>query len=79
MCSLALCGGYVLAEEATTIDPMNSLAEEYVHLGLLTQNYDKLEYMYIGPEEWRSAARDKQVSMPQIQEKLASLHARMEL
>ena len=77
MCSLALLSGYVLSEEDPTIDPMNPLAEEYVHLGLLTQNHDKLEYMYIGPEAWRSAARDKQVSMPQIQEKLASLQARM--
>lgn len=77
MCGLTLFSGYVLSEDSPEFDPMTPLAEEYVHLGLLMQNYDKLEYLYIGSEDWRSMAREKQVSMPQIQAQLSSLQARI--
>lgn len=75
--TLALCSGRALAAEKPGADPMAPLAEEFVHLGLLLHNHDKLEYLYFGPEEWRSAAKEKPVSLPEIQRGLSSLSERI--
>lgn len=72
-----LCAGQAMSQPASVADPMRPLAEEYVHLGLLMQNHDKLEYMYFGPQEWRTAAQGNQVTLPQIQADLSSLHDRI--
>ena len=73
---LSACAGG-MPQQAAVTDPMRPLAEEYVHLGLLMQNHDKLEYMYSGLQEWRTAAQGNQVPLPRIQADLSSLHDRI--
>jgi hypothetical protein len=61
------------AKGSRATDPMTPLAEEFVHLGLLAQNHDTLQYAYFGSEELRKAARDNPIAIPEIIVKLASL------
>jgi hypothetical protein len=72
-----LASGCANSKQAPTVESMTDLAEEFIHLGLQAQNHDKLEYLYFGPEQWRTAAQEKPLSLTQIQTKLTALSQRI--
>ncbi len=61
------------AGQTATEDAVDRVAEQYVRFGLQMQNHDKLEYIYIGPQEWLNTARADVQAIPVIQAGLRSL------
>lgn len=57
--------------------PLDAIAEDFVHTGLLFQNHDPLPYVYIGPAAWRQTARAHDIALADVLDRLAALQDRI--
>ena len=63
---LSLSSGAFASSTAISHDKMDAIADEFVQVGLRFQNHDPLPYLYIGPEAWRTKAREDDMSLAEV-------------
>ena len=76
---LWLAAGCIAADpEVAVLDSMDAIAEDFVQTGLRFQNHDPLPFVYIGPQDWREAAREDDVSLDEVLAQLSDLEGRIQ-